>query len=434
MASAPVEPITGRVDGAGNLVSADAPLLGLQEEAGLGLGQPLAVPQLAAVARLARKLGVPIRREVRAASESFDLDLLVRAEPSSSGVLLVIEDWRPRPPQAARWSPRQNERESAPSSLETFETDAQLRVVRLSTALARRLGKEPGDLEPTAITKLFRLEADEAGEIPLLDGIAAGVSFDGQRARARPDGGPLRLAGEPKPMVDGQFAGYLVQVFPAEPEVAPEERPRLEELLQQPLATIIEDAQQIAGRAEGPLRGDYATYASDIAGAARHLLDVIRGMGAEPPPPPVDGRLDLARLAAEAAGLVQAQAAARSVLIDVAGDTGVMTLGDGRAVTQILVNLIANATRFSPEGGIVQVVVSADNGAQVLVADEGPGVAPWDRDRIFDAYEQGDKAGEGVGLGLAISRRLARSMGGDIVLEDTGPGEGARFILRLPLA
>ena len=66
----------------------------------------------------------------------------------------------------------------------------------------------------------------------------------------------------------------------------------------------------------------------------------------------------------------------------------------------------------------------------VTVADEGPGIEPADQERIFEKYERiGDTPG-GIGLGLAISRRLARSMGGDVVVQ-SAPGEGARFTLLL---
>ena len=67
----------------------------------------------------------------------------------------------------------------------------------------------------------------------------------------------------------------------------------------------------------------------------------------------------------------------------------------------------------------------------MTVADEGPGIAEADQERIFERYERADNSPEGSGLGLAISRRLARSMGGDIELVST-PGQGARFTLVLP--
>ena len=99
---------------------------------------------------------------------------------------------------------------------------------------------------------------------------------------------------------------------------------------------------------------------------------------------------------------------------------------------QILVNLLGNAVRHSPERGTIAVIAER-RGEQiaVTVADEGPGIAAADQERIFERYERvGDTPG-GIGLGLAISRRLARSMGGDIELQ-SAPGQGARFTLVLP--
>ena len=104
MASAPsdIGPVSGRVDRAGRLVEADPPLLRLQEEAGSRLGAMLALPQLAAVARSAMKLGVPLSRSIIAASADQDLDLWVRAEPDAEGAMLTIEGWKARPPAPPR--------------------------------------------------------------------------------------------------------------------------------------------------------------------------------------------------------------------------------------------------------------------------------------------------------------------------------------------
>jgi signal transduction histidine kinase len=434
MASVPIAPITALVDAAGNLVAAEGPMLQLQEEAGSGLGRPLAVPQLAALARLATKLGVPIERPVRAASATHDLDLRVRAEPTASGVLLSVQHWTARPPQPRRWSDPTEQAPAKPAAIETFETDAQLRVTSVSLPLARRLGIDQQELQPTPITRLFRLEAGEDEEIPLLDAFAVGGPFKEQRARARAsDGSLLRLSGEPLASADDRFAGYRVEVE-VEDGHAAAEPPRFDELLREPISSIISEAQRIASRSEGPLRGDYAAYAGDIAGAARHLLGVLQGMSAEAAEPSDAEGVDLAALAAEAASLVQPQASPRGIRLDVRGERQLLARGDARSVTQILVNLMTNAVRHSPEGGSVEVVVSGGDQASVLVADEGPGVAPWDRDRIFEAFEQAETGGGEAGLGLAISRRLAQSMRGDIALEDTVPGDGARFTLTLPLA
>ena len=103
-------------------------------------------------------------------------------------------------------------------------------------------------------------------------------------------------------------------------------------------------------------------------------------------------------------------------------------------MVQILVNLLNNAVRHSPDGGTVAVIAERrEDKVAVTVADEGPGIAEADQERIFERYERADNSPEGSGLGLAISRRLARSMGGDIELQ-SAPGHGARFTLILPAA
>ena len=110
-----------------------------------------------------------------------------------------------------------------------------------------------------------------------------------------------------------------------------------------------------------------------------------------------------------------------------------MVRGEARGVIQILVNLIGNAVRHSPEGGRVWLSFIAGAQSGVTVADGGPGVALADQKRIFERFERVGEKPDGTGLGLAIARRLARSMGGDITLDST-PGEGARFTLSLPSA
>jgi signal transduction histidine kinase len=69
---------------------------------------------------------------------------------------------------------------------------------------------------------------------------------------------------------------------------------------------------------------------------------------------------------------------------------------------------------------------------EAIIQDQGKGIAEADQERIFEKFERLENGG-GAGLGLAIARRLARSMGGDVLLV-SAPGEGARFTLSLPLA
>ena len=233
----------------------------------------------------------------------------------------------------------------------------------------------------------------------------------------------------------GRFAGFHARIRrdgeAADGDASPPVfEDSLDEALRSPLARIISAADHIVERGDGPLRSDYANYASDIAAAGRHLLSVIRAMGA--------GRRRERRSAStsnswrdEAVGLVQPLAdAARHRDRRRPCRRALPASGEAHAVVQILVNILGNAVRHSPDGASVAVLFERGDGeCRVTIADQGPGIAPADQQRIFERYERVGDAPDGSGLGLAISRRLARSMGGDITLE-SAPGEGARFTLR----
>ena len=97
-AMAEPRPVLGRVDAEGRLVAADPALLALHRRAGGREGGVLAVPQIAALARLSRRLGIAISRAAIAADGERDLDLWVRAEPDGGEVALSITGWMQRPP------------------------------------------------------------------------------------------------------------------------------------------------------------------------------------------------------------------------------------------------------------------------------------------------------------------------------------------------
>jgi hypothetical protein len=95
MASAPSDPrpIIGRVDRNGRLIAADPELAALQSEAGSSIGAELALPQIAAIARLARKLGVPVSRPALVGGADQDYELWVKAQPDGDDIALSIERW-----------------------------------------------------------------------------------------------------------------------------------------------------------------------------------------------------------------------------------------------------------------------------------------------------------------------------------------------------
>jgi signal transduction histidine kinase len=113
-------------------------------------------------------------------------------------------------------------------------------------------------------------------------------------------------------------------------------------------------------------------------------------------------------------------------------------LGDRRRVEQIITNLLANAAKYTPGGGVVEVAASSVNGhVSLSVADNGPGVPESERDIVFDKFYRGRDAqqrGEaGSGLGLAIVKSLVDLHGGSVRVEEAAP-RGARFVVELPRA
>jgi PAS domain-containing protein len=443
VASAPSEPrpVFGRLDHGGRLVSADPALESLQREAGSTLGQSLALPQIAAVAELARKLRTAVSRPAIAASTDHDIDLWVTATPEGDEIALSLEGWTERAPAGPRLAAilgGGTEAETGGGRNE-WAADEELRIISLSADLAEMLGVDPDSVAGQPLTRVVRLEEDESGEMPLISALAARRGFTGQHARSRADDSrDVVLSGEVVTGADGSFAGFRgsVQSNGETPAPAPARTATfdhaLDEVLRSPLDRIIESAERIVERADGPLRSDYAGYGNDIAAAARHLLSVLTSMSEEPAT--AQRSIDLAALAAEAVVMLESLADEQAVTIVPAGSGPLMASGEERAVIQILVNLIGNAIRHSPQGGTIRLGFRTVGGrASVSVADEGSGVDAVDQQRIFERFERAQSRGEGTGLGLAISRRLARSMGGDVVL-DSAPGEGARFTLTLPAA
>lgn len=157
-------------------------------------------------------------------------------------------------------------------------------------------------------------------------------------------------------------------------------------------------------------------------------LDQQRELDREP--------IDLGAIARDAAQDFRAADPARPLQVDI--QDGVVAAGDQVAVRQVIDNLLANARVHTPEGTPVSLTVrTAGREAEVVVADEGPGIPPDARTKIFERFGRVDpgrsRATGGSGLGLAIVVSLVASLGGSVTLDPTTT-RGARFVVRLPLA
>ncbi len=179
MASVPNEPrpVLGRLDKAGRLISADPELEALQREAGGDIGKALALPQVAAVAELARRLGTSVARPALAASLEHDIDLWVRATPEGDEIALSLEGWTERAPAGPRLASLLGgggESEAAQARRE-WAADEELRLIMMSGDLAEYLGDRP---------RRSRRPAADAG-VPAGRGRGGGNAAD-QRARLAP--------------------------------------------------------------------------------------------------------------------------------------------------------------------------------------------------------------------------------------------------------
>ena len=199
----------------------------------------------------------------------------------------------------------------------------------------------------------------------------------------------------------------------------------------------------VYGELPAPLRG----VQDRIAAAADHLLglvnDVLDLSKIEVGRMAVDSQsVNVGALVDAVATVIEPMASAKRLHVDVVVARDVPELHtDPGHVRQILLNLVANAVKFTERGTITIVARRQDadlgDGVVVIVEDTGIGIAPEDHDRIFQEFEQvrpsgrGDSLERGTGLGLAIARKLARLLGGDVQVR-SAPGAGSRFVLSLP--
>jgi len=149
--------------------------------------------------------------------------------------------------------------------------------------------------------------------------------------------------------------------------------------------------------------------------------------------------------AADLASLVQPQFAAREIslvsrLPETGGATDLYVAADREKLIQILTNLLGNAAKFTPAHGEVEIRLTRgvrDDEVMIVVRDSGVGIPADKLELIFEPFVQLERSltmpAEGAGLGLAISRDLARGMGGDLLAESV-EGQGATLILTLPRA
>jgi two-component system, sensor histidine kinase and response regulator len=212
--------------------------------------------------------------------------------------------------------------------------------------------------------------------------------------------------------------------------------------LRTPLSAIIGYEELLADGITGPVTDGQRQQLSRIKASARHLLQLIdeilmfsraeagrEELVLEPVP--------LAAVVDEAVGLVMLMADDKNVSLGVTPAPSVVVRTDRRKVRQILVNLLSNAIKFTERGGHVLLEITRSEAAVLLtVRDSGIGIPSHYLEQIFDPFwqveQQPTRRVGGAGLGLSVSRRLARLLGGDITVESV-VGRGSVFTATLPL-
>ena len=210
--------------------------------------------------------------------------------------------------------------------------------------------------------------------------------------------------------------------------------------LRTPLNAIVGYVDLLESGVTGAVTAEQAKHLGRIRGSAAHLtrtvsdiltltrLDAGTGIG------PME-RVDVRGVLDEVAGILEPLARVKKLAFEVRCEASLSVSADPHRLRQILINLGGNAIKFTVSGGIAVRATGEGDLVRIAVTDTGIGIAAADLERIFDEFWQVEGAltrtFDGAGLGLAVSRRLARQLKGDITVV-SAPGEGSTFLLTLP--
>jgi len=212
--------------------------------------------------------------------------------------------------------------------------------------------------------------------------------------------------------------------------------------LRTPLNAIIGFSEVLVNRMFGELNEKQDEYLKDIFASGQHLLSLINDI--------LDlSKIEAGRMELELADfdlpsaidnaliVVRERASRREITLGHSVDERLGPIrGDERKVKQVLLNLLSNALKFTPEGGRIDVSAAEHDGvAEIAVTDTGVGIAPEDQEAVFEEFRQvgtADKKVEGTGLGLALSRKFIELHGGKIRVKSQ-VGHGSTFTFTLPM-
>ncbi len=315
------------------------------------------------------------------------------------------------------------------------------RIARANPRAHSLLGTAPGRLAGRSIMEAFR----DARVESLLTGLPSGGTATAELAMPGPDARVVALRAS---RLDGTRT--LVVALEDVSELRRLQQIRtafidnMSHELRTPLSTVSLLAETLAREAETndipPRMRDriakIEVETGHLVQMVNELLDLARIEGGSRLELIDD--IDIGRLAGSSAERLRLFAERQGVSLVVAVEPGTPRVrGDEERLGQVIVNLVHNAVKFSPDGGEVRVAVGREPDAvRVDVVDHGIGIARPDRDRVFERFYKADRArvrGGGTGLGLSIARNIVEGHGGRIGVESE-EGRGSTFSFTIPLA
>ncbi len=333
--------------------------------------------------------------------------------------------------------------------------DASGNIVRTNPVAERLHGRDLKSLSPA--DRLQSLGLRQVGNrelditnLPLMRALA-GETLEGvEWTVERPDGSCVRLLGSTAPLRDkhDRITGAvmvmrditerarLVEDLRRATTIKERFFAQMSHELRTPINAILGYSTLITDGIMGPMPDRVQQMLTRIRVSGQHLLELVNDV--------LDiSRLeankvtltfeefDLAAVAREAMMSVEPQAKAKGLELVVDAPDGIRITGDASRVRQIILNLASNAVKFTSAGSVTIRVEPAVDWVTVSVIDTGVGIPPTEIDRIFEEFAQVGKGDQGTGLGLTISRRFAKMLGGDLSATSE-VGRGSHFTLRLP--
>ena len=379
-----------------------------------------------------------------------------------SSMRVLVPDSAQQPPQVKNAAATLLDEFAAACPDWLFATDREMRLIYASERLTELAGRGP--LNGERLDRACGAAARSRGLRKLQTCMAQHRPVEQVELPVRLAGGLRHWQINAKPVFDGsgEFTGYrgfgrdvTAQRRTAQHLIrAKEEAERassgkshflamVSHELRTPLNAIIGFAEILADEREGPVGNPaYRDYAGNIRDSSRHLAaligDVIEFARAERAEIKLfEQPVDPVELLETCVKMCRPEARSKNVAIDQLVEVGSVELvGDLTRLKQVVVNLLCNAVKFTPPEGRVEVRLSRGRGGtlEFLITDTGIGIERRHLRRIFQPFVQGDagiaRRFGGIGLGLAIARKLARLHGGDVsILSKPGAGTTVRFWL-----